>query len=155
MFSALLSFLGGSAFRSIWGELSHWLTARQEHRFEIDRMKMQGDLDAATHARNLEAIRVQSELGVKTIEVQRDADLARVDADAFSGAVASVAKPIGITWVDAWNAVIRPLLASCAIIVLGQEIVANGGTPTQHVLLICDAILGIYVADRSLAKRGK
>lgn len=152
---ALLSFLGGSVFRSIWGELSHYLTARQEHRFELERMKVQGEADAAQHARNLQAIKTQADLGVKTIEVQRESDLARVDADGWRTAVGDVGKPTGINWLDAWNGAIRPLLASAALVVLAQEIIANGGTPTAHVLLICDAILGIYVADRSLAKRGK
>jgi hypothetical protein len=57
--SALVSFLGGSIFRTIWGELSVWITARQDHAHEIERMRLQGDLDAAAHARNLDAIRVR------------------------------------------------------------------------------------------------
>lgn len=152
---ALLSFFGGSAFRMIWGEVSSWLTARQNHRFEIERAKQQGELDAAQHARNLEAIRVQHEIGVDTIRVQAAADLGKIEGDAWRLAVEAVGKSVGIAWVDAWNATIRPLLATCAIFVLFQEILANAGTPTPHVLLICDAILGIYVADRSLSKRGK
>lgn len=155
MFSAVLSFLGGSAFRMLWGEVASYFTAKQSHKYEIERLRVQNDLDAAQHARNLEAIKVQADLGVKTIEVQSQAALAATDADVFRTAVEAVGKPIGIKWVDAWNATIRPLLATAAIVVLGQEIIANGGTPTPHVLLICDAILGIYVADRSLAKRGK
>lgn len=153
--SALLSFLGGSAFRMIWGEVASYFTAKQNHRYEVDRMRVQNELDAAQHGRNQEAIRTQAELGVKTIEVQRDADIGRTEADAWRLAVAALGTPTGIKWVDAWNATIRPLLATAAVFVLGQEIVANGGTPTPHVLLICDAILGMYVADRSLAKRGK
>lgn len=153
--SALISFLGGGAFRAIWGEVTHWLTARQEHKYELDRMRLQNDLDAAQHARNQEAIRVQAELGVKTIEVQRDADLARLDVDAWRAAVSDVGKSTGIAWLDTWNGSIRPLLATCAILVLVQEIIGAHGIPTPHVLFIGDAILGIYVADRSLAKRGK
>jgi hypothetical protein len=153
--SALLSFLGGSVFRMIWGEFSAWLTARQSHRFELERMKAQNEIDAAQHTRNQEAIRTQAELGIKEIEVQRDADLSRTEADAWRLAVQAVGVATGIKWVDAWNATIRPLLATCALFVLAQEIIANSGTPTPHVLLICDAILGIYVADRSLSKRGK
>ncbi|MGH6631749.1 MAG: hypothetical protein ACREB0_00190 [Sphingopyxis sp.] len=155
MFSALISFLGGSAFRMLWGEVASYFTAKQSHKYEIERLRVQNDLDAAQHARNQEAIRVQAELGVKTIEVQRDADVSRVESDAWRLAVAALGTPTGIKWVDAWNATIRPLLASAAIVVLAQEIIANAGTPTPHVLLICDAILGMYVADRSLAKRGK
>ena len=30
MFGAIFSFLGGSAFRAIWGEVSNWLNKRQE-----------------------------------------------------------------------------------------------------------------------------
>lgn len=73
MISALFSFLGGSVFRMIWGEVSHWLTARQDHTFEIERLRLQADMDAAQHARNLEAIRMQADLGVKTIQVQAEA----------------------------------------------------------------------------------
>lgn len=153
--SALISFLGGSAFRMVWGEISSYFTAKQNHKYEVDRMRVQNELDAAQHARNQEAIRTQAELGVKTIEVQREADISRTEADAWRLAVAAIGTPTGIRWVDAWNATIRPLLATAAIFVLGQEIVANSGTPTPHVLLICDAILGMYVADRSLSKRGK
>jgi len=155
MWSALFSFLGGSAFRMIWGEVSAYFTAKQSHRYELDRMNAQAAIDDRAHARNLESLRLQSELGVKTIEVQRDADLARIEAEAWRLGVAAIGAPTGIKWVDAWNATIRPLLATAAIFVLAQEIIANSGTPTPHVLLICDAILGMYVADRSLAKRGK
>jgi hypothetical protein len=155
MFSALLSFLGGSAFRMIWGEVASYFTAKQSHKYELERLKVQNDLDSAQHARNQEAIRTQAQLGIQTIEVQRDADIARTESDAWRLAVQAIGTPTGITWVDAWNAVIRPLLASCAIFVLAQEIIAAHGVPTPHVLYICDAILGMYVADRSLAKRGK
>lgn len=153
--SALLSFLGGSAFRAIWGELASFLEKRQEHRYEVERMKLQGEQDAAQHARNMTAIKTQADLGVKTIEVQRDSDLARSDADAWGRAVGDVGKTTGVKFLDAWNGSIRPLLATAAVAILVQELVANGGTPTPHVLIICDAVLGIYVADRSLGKRGK
>ena len=47
MFSGLIAFLGGSAFRMIWGELAAWLTARQDHRHELERMRLSADLEAA------------------------------------------------------------------------------------------------------------
>lgn len=152
---ALLSFLGGSAFRAIWGEVSSFVEKRQDHKYEVDRMRVQNELDAAQHARNQEAIRTQTELGIKTINVQADADMARMDVDAWKQSVADVGKTTGIKWLDVWNGSIRPLLATAAVVVLVQEVLANGGVPTAHVLIICDAVLGIYVADRSLGKRGK
>lgn len=153
--SALISFLGGSAFRMVWGEVSAWLTARQEHRFELDRMKAQNDADAAQHARNQEAIRTQHEIGVDTIRVQATADLDRVDADAWRIAVDAVGRPVGIKWVDAWNAVIRPALATVSFAVICIEVYRHGFDLTEWHRELLGAILGIYVADRSLSKRGK
>lgn len=72
MLSALSSFLGGSAFRTIWGEVSSYFQKKQDHGFEIERMKLQGDLEEVQHARNLAAIRLQADMGVKAIEAQRD-----------------------------------------------------------------------------------
>ena len=37
MISALVSFLGGSVFRMLWGEISAWLTKAQDHKHEIER----------------------------------------------------------------------------------------------------------------------
>lgn len=155
MISAILSFLGGSAFRLLWGEISAFLTARQEHRHELERLRLQGELDAAQHARNLEAIRVQADLGVKTIEVQAQAALGQVEADAWARAVSDVGKQSGIRFVDVWNGVIRPLLATLAIAVVVAEIIRNGFVLTEWDRDLVGAILGIYVADRTLAKRGK
>ena len=154
MFSALLSFFGGSAFRMVWGELSHWWTQKQDHEQELARMQLQETIDAAQHARNLESLRLQNDLGIKTIQVQSDAAIAQLDADAFNAAVKSVNTPTGVKLIDAWNGVIRPLLATVAIVLLIEEAWQHSG-PTEHVLAVCDAILGIYIADRSLAHRGK
>lgn len=154
MISALISFFGGSIFRMIWGELSAWMTARQEHSFELDRLRLQGDLDAAAHARNMEAIKTQADLGVKTINVQADADISRIAADGWLEAVKSTGRSVGVAWVDAWNAVIRPAVATWAIAMISGNyfqwwtLDANGWD-------VCGAALGIYLADRALFKRGK
>jgi hypothetical protein len=153
--SALFSFLGGSVFRMVWGELSAFFTRQQEHKLEVERMKVQGDLEAAQHARNLESIRVQAELGIKTIQVQADADQARLDVGAWAQAVADVGKSTGIRFLDIWNGSVRPLLASIAITVVLFEIIKNGFMLTDWDRDLVSAILGIYVADRSLGKRGK
>ena len=155
IFSALLSFLGGSAFRMIWGEVSAWLNARQEHSFDIERMRLQGDLDAGQHQRNLEAIRVQAELGVKVIEVQRDADVAREEASAFREAVANAMRPTGIGWVDAWNSSVRPAFATVVLLLWILALYRAGWKPEAWDLDMMSAIAGFFFADRSLGKRGK
>jgi hypothetical protein len=152
---ALLSFLGGSAFRLLWGEFASFFTKRQEHKHELALMKAQADIAAATHAQNLEAIRVQAELGVKTIEVQRDADVARAEVDAWLQAVKDVGKSTGIMFLDIWNGAIRPLLATVSIGVVVFEVARNGFVLSEWDRELVGAILGIYVADRTLAKRGK
>ncbi|HEY0063159.1 MAG TPA: hypothetical protein VGC21_13640 [Telluria sp.] len=154
MITTLISFFGGSVFRMIWGELSSWMTARQEHKHEIDRMRLQGDLDAASHARNIESIRVQADLGVKTIAVQAEADIGRIEADGWLSAVKGTTSATGVWFVDLWNGVIRPAVATWAI-----------GMITGHYLTwwvldengwsVAGAALGIYLADRALFKRGK
>jgi hypothetical protein len=154
MISALISFFGGSVFRMIWGEVSHWFTAKQEHAQQIDMMRLQGELDAAQHARNLEAITVQANLGVKTIQVQAEAAVSEIEAQGWLEAVKGTTKSVGIAWVDAWNAVIRPGVATWAIAMMTMSefklIVLS-----EFAASVASAALGIYLADRNLAKRGK
>lgn len=154
MLSGILAFLSGSAFRMLWGEASAWITSNLDHRHELERLRLQAECDAAQHTRNLEALRVQADLGVKTIQVQGEADLARVDGEAFRDAVQAVGRPIGIAWVDAWNAMIRPGVATWAVAMLSAHefgLVALSGLAAD---VACCA-LGIYLADRTLAKRTK
>jgi len=154
MISALISFFGGSVFRMLWGEISAWLTKKQDHQQELERMRLQAELDAAQHARNLEAIRVQSELGVKTIQVQAEANISEIEANGWLEAIKATAVKTGVLWVDAWSAVIRPGTATWAIAMITMSefrlIVLS-----EFAASVASAALGIYLADRNLAKRGK
>lgn len=155
MLSALFSFLGGTAFRMIWGELSAWLTARQDHRHEVERMRLQAELDAAQHGRNLESIKVQAELGVKTIQVQAEADVSRLELEGWSGAVREALKPSGIWVVDVWNGVIRPLAATIALILWVGALNRQGWMMTAWDQELVGVVLGFFFASRELSKRGK
>lgn len=155
MFSALFSFLGGSVFRMVWGEVSTWVTAKQDHAHEIEKMKLQGDIDAKIHEQNMESLRVQSELGIKEVQVRSVAELANLDADGFYSAIKAAEAPSGIQWVDGWNKSIRPL---CATICIGLWVLGvwhnNLLIAAFDMELIC-TVLGFYFADRTLGKRGK
>ena len=155
MFSALFSFLGGSVFRMVWGEVSTWVTAKQDHAHEIEKMKLQGDIDEKIHEQNMESLRVQSELGIKEVQVRSVADLANLDADGFYSAIKAAEAPSGIQWVDGWNKSIRPL---CATICIGLWVLGvwhnNLLIAAFDMELIC-TVLGFYFADRTLGKRGK
>lgn len=155
MFSAIFTFLGGSVFRMIWGEVSHWLTQKQDQENEIERMKVQGELEASAHSRNLEALRLQAELGIKTIEATSAAALSQVDASAFAQAVADVGKKTGIYWLDIYNGIIRPTLAAMAMVMVIGEVLQHGFVLSDWDRELASAILGVYVADRVLVNRGK
>ena len=154
MLSALFSFLGGSVFRMIWGEVSAYLTARQSHRQELDRMRLQGDLDAAQHERNLASIKLQADMGIKVIEAQAQGEVDKIAAEGWLEAVKATGRSIGVAWVDAWNAVIRPGTATWALamLTLGEFAVIK---ISDNVVQIAGAALGIYLADRALLRRNK
>lgn len=154
MITALISFLGGNVFRMIFGELISAWNKKQDHEQELDRMKLQNQLDADVHARNLEAIRVQAELGVKTIQVAAEAKLEEIEANGWLEAVKATAIQTGIKWVDAWNAVIRPAVATWAIIMMTLH-EFGVFVLSENTIALSGAALGIYLADRSLFKRGK
>lgn len=154
MITALISFFGGSVFRMLWGEISAWLTKHQDHSQEMDRMRLQAEFDASAHLRNLETIKVQAEAGVKVIQQQAVAAVQGTEADAWFEAVKSTTRSIGIAWVDAWNAVIRPFVATWSVVMITGHyqlwwvLDKNGWSLTG-------VALGIYLADRTLFKRGK
>jgi hypothetical protein len=152
--SGLLSFLGGSAFRMIWGELSSFINKKQEHNQEIDRMKLIEQFDEAKHRREMESIKLQAEQGVQLVRVQSEAKIDEYEAKARATLSESTTKQIGIKWVDAWNAAIRPGGATWAIALLTLEAFAFVNV-TSGTLEVAWAFLGLFVADRTLGKRGK
>lgn len=155
MISALFSFLGGSIFRMIWGEASAYLNKRQDHAHEVEMLKVQKELDDARQVRDLEQMRLANELGLKTITVQKDAEMALADVNAFSRAIEAAAKPTGIKWVDAWNGAIRPSYATVALALWLVKVAAQGFKMDTFDAELLAVVAGFYFADRSLGKRGK
>lgn len=155
MFAALLSFLGGSAFRLMMGEMVGFFKSRQEQKHTVEMMRVQADLEAAQHARNLEGIRLQAELGVKTIQVQAEKDVAVAEAEAFRELVVAAQKPTGIGWVDAWNASIRPAFGTISLALWGLSLHRSGWVLTEWDTSLMGVIVGFYFADRSLRKVGR
>ena len=155
MISSLISFIGGSAFRMIWGEVAAFVKARQDHRHELDLLTAQAQLEAQAFERNQSALRLQSELGIKTVQVQAEADLERIDAAGFYGAVGDSMKPVGVAWVDAFNAAIRPTAASICLILWVFELAVAGWVMGEWDQMLVATILGFFFASRELTKRGK
>jgi hypothetical protein len=152
---ALLSFLGGSAFRMIWGEVSSFITARQQHKQELGRMQIQEQLEAGRHGRDMARIQLQADLKVQEVKVVGDLAIQKTEADAFVEAIKAASKPIGIFFVDAWNGSIRPSMATIALAMWVLALYRAGFIPTEFDKELIAGILGFYIADRSLGKRGK
>lgn len=155
MISALLSFLGGGAFRWIMGEVMSFAKARQEQKAEIERLRLEAELDDRRAVRQAEAMRLQAELGVQTIRVQSEGDVAVEEARAFAAAQAHAARPSGVLWVDAWSAAVRPAFATVALALWVGSIVSRGWSLSEWDLAAMGVIIGFFFADRSLRKSGK
>jgi hypothetical protein len=153
--SAILSFLGGSAFRLVWGQISEYLTEKQNHKHELERIRLQGELDDAQHERNQAAIKLQAELGVQTIRVQGEADTSRLETEGWAQAVATATKPSGIWFVDFLNGMIRPTAACIAIYLWVAALNAQGFKMTDWDRELVGVILGFYFATRIIQNRGK
>jgi hypothetical protein len=155
MLSALFSFLGGSFFRMIWGEVSIFVQKKQDHAFELERMRLQTEIDDRAHQRIQEALKLQSELGIKMVEAQSEANVLSEEAKSFTEAMKNAFKPSGIYWVDAWNSLIRPAAATVALALWVGKLVNQGFVMEVYDTEITGVVLGFFFADRSLGKRGK
>jgi len=156
---ALVNFLGGAAFRAVWSGVSNYFDKRQEHKHEIARTVLQGRLDAEAHARNLAGIKLQAEMGIKTVQVQAEAAVSEIEADAWRQAVSKATAQTGIKFVDIWNGSIRPAWATCALVLWmifeGRHMAINSWEITAWSLDLIGAVAGFYFADRSLRNKSK
>lgn len=152
MFLSILSFLGGAAGRALIGQAIDWLKVKQEHQQEMERLRLQGELENAAHARQQETIRLQAQLNVQQVQVQGDADVAKLEAQAFTEAMKVANAPTGVRWIDGWNGTIRPSTASVAIALWLLKVVKAGLVLTAWDENLIAAVLGYYFADRHIGK---
>lgn len=143
------SFLGGTAFRWLFGEIVGFLKAKQEHQHEQAMIRL--NMEVATHQAELRRLEIQAaaDAGVRTIEAQVEQHRSETLDDAWLEAVGSIDKPSGVKWIDGFNKFIRPELAQISIILVA----ANAIWP-EHVILagivgdvVCGA-LGLFIGGR-------
>lgn len=153
MFGALFSFLGGSVFRMIWGEVSEAWNKHQDHKHELESLRLQMELESQKAQQDLERMRVASELGIKELEVKTNAEIEGKDADAFIAAMRTVNTKTGNVWIDGWNASIRPAAATTAILLWWLSLAQNGFILQEWDWELVGVILGFYFAHRVFASR--
>ena len=155
MLTTLFTFLGGTAFRLIFGQVMDWLNKKQDHQMEMDLQKLQSQLDAERHTRDLERLRLQSELGVKEVQIVANAAEQKAMADAFLKAVEGTAKDTGIPWINGWNGSIRPAGATISLLLWIGNIIKAGFVLVDFDKTLIAAFLGVFVGDRIDSNRKK
>ncbi len=155
MLSALFSFLGGSVFRMIWGEVASFVQKKQDHQHELEMARLQADLEAGRHERDMARIKLQSDLNVREVQVAGDMAIQATEANAFVEAIKAAAIPTGVKWVDAWNGSVRPAAATISLCLWVLSLAHAGFITNDWDRELVGVILGFYFADRSLARRNK
>lgn len=147
--TAILGFLGSAVFRWLLEKVFTLFERKQDHTQEIERMRVQADVDAAQHQRNLEMLETQSRLKLDLVKEE-----VRGAYEAAEGAalIASIenARPSGIWWVDAWNSAIRPFICTVcvALWVMGLEQRAFKLDEFDYTLIA--VVIGWYFGTRAL-----
>jgi hypothetical protein len=150
---ALISFLGGATARAVIGHVIKFFEKKQDHAQEIERMRLQGELDAARSTQNAALVRLQAELKVEEIKLVGEAAIGLEEAKAFTEAMKTANQPTGNWFVDGWNGCIRPGAATIAIVIWLLKIIKAGLAITSWDENLVASILGYYFADRQLGKR--
>lgn len=147
--SGIISFIGGTAFRWLFGEVMGFFKARQEHKQELEMLRLNHELAAQQAQWRRDEIAAQAAAGVQVIEAKAEAD-DRGFANAMTlEALRQIGQQSGIAWVDAWNQSIRPLLATVAIVlIVGNAIAPAHVALTGVVLEVVCGILGLFVGGR-------
>lgn len=152
MFSAIFTFLGGAAFRYALGRVIDWLEKRQEHQIELEQMRAQENIDQAKHTRQLDMIRLQSELKLTEVKLVGETQLDLEAGRAFTEAMKHANRPTGNVKIDAWNGSIRPAAATMALGLWFLKMLRAGFELTQWDMDLVSSILGFYFADRHMGK---
>ncbi len=148
MFTALFSFLGGSAFRLIFGAVMDFMNKRQDHEHEMDLQRLQSELEAQRHNRDMERIHLQAQLQVQQVQVVADAAISQAEANAFLEAVKATGVKTGVWWADAWNQSIRPAGATVSLLIWIATMVAAGFMLREFDETLIAAFLGVFVGER-------
>lgn len=150
---ALVSFLGGATARAGIGWLIKFLEKKQDHKQEMEKMRLGAELEQFAHVRQKELIELQASLKTGEIKLVGEQAIGLAEAQAFTEAMKTANAPTGVAFVDAWNGSIRPAAASIAIVIWLLKIIKAGLTITAWDENLVASILGYYFADRQLGKR--
>lgn len=156
MIETLLGTLLGGLFR-LAPEVLKWLDRNNERAHEL-----------AIFDKQLEADRLRAKAEVDRINAQADATIGAAEVQAIIAATRAQALRTGIKWVDALNALVRPVLAFQWLIFLWPAVIlsgfimaiAGGADPLvalkasfgQDEKIMAASVASFWLVDRSLRK---
>lgn len=146
--SALVSFLGATSVRLFLTHIIETWKANKEHKFEMAMLKVQDEIEQHIHDRNLQALRVQKDLGMLDVATGKAFDLVALDNARFDEAVAEIKKPSGWNFLDKYNSFIRPALATFCIVAWGLSLHSRAWVLSSWDLELISATLGVFVGSR-------
>ena len=114
MIETLLGTLFGGIFRMA-PEVLKWLDRKDERKHELSMFDKQ-----------LEADKLKGDQAIAQINAQADAAIGAAEVQAIIEATKAQAVQTGIKWVDALNALVRPMLAMQWLILLWPAVIVAG-----------------------------
>ena len=147
--TAILSFLGSAVFRWALEKLFGLAERKQDHAQEVERMRVQAEVDAAQHLRNLEMLEIQSRLKLDLIREEVRGAVEQADAAAFVESI-KAARPTGVPWVDAWQGIIRPLVSTVCVGLWCMSLVERRFVMQEFDLALVGSVIGWHFGTRSL-----
>jgi hypothetical protein len=118
-------------------------------------IEAQRQADAEAHTRNMQMMQLQKQLGIEEVRVGGELAMEKVNAEAFVEAQKRAFSKTGIKFVDVWNGIIRPLFASLALMLWVLKVSQQDFVMDEWDRDLAAGVLGFFVADRTLGKRGK
>lgn len=156
MIETLVGTLFGGLFRMA-PEVLKWLDRKDERKHEV-----------AMFDKQLAAERIKLEASQKLAETQADERIGLAEIQALIEATKAQSVPTGIRWVDALNALVRPLLAFQwliflwpAVIIAGFILAVKAGTDPLVALkaafgidekTMATSVASFWLVDRALRK---
>lgn len=152
--SAVLALLGGTAFRLVLSFTMDRVKEYQDHRFEMQSIKLQDHIEESRSNRHMKILQIQKDLGLEQVGMEIDRSDSLQNMVNFQEAVADVKKPTGFLYLDMLNSSIRPGLAIFCIVIWGLHLYHKNWILSSWDLELIAATLGIFIGSR-IASTGK
>lgn len=147
--TAILSFLGSAVFRWLLEKVFAVVERKQDHEQEMASIKLQAEVDAANHIRNLEILEIQSRLKLDLIKEETRGAFEAAEGAAFVESIRN-AKATGIRWLDGWNGAIRPFVSTVCVMLWFMSLVNRDFALQEFDLALIGSVIGWHFGTRSL-----